>query len=97
MRSASTRKLIVKSKKLPVSWIVVVRANLDDVIIGSFPFVQQAMAFARLAMNDPEKAQSESHPEDRWDSSGVIAVAVYRAQGSKVSHHWQEDPQYRAA
>lgn len=71
-------------------WIVAIRCNLDDVIIGAYTKWAAALLRMKDALLGPaEDLKRHPSPSDRWDNSGLIGVAIYKAEGDKVQNWTQ--------
>jgi hypothetical protein len=79
---------MANKKKLPVTWIVLVRSAMDDTIIGAYPTLPQAKARQRVALADVDAVMKECRVTD---ASIHFGVAIMRARGSKVELWSQED------
>lgn len=81
-------------RKVETNWLVVIRCNLDDVVCGCWPYIQQARKQMRevlAAPDDPQIQNSFTAIGNIQDLSGMIAVAIYRANGAKIEHWMQEE------
>ena len=78
----------MKSKKC---YIVQMRMNLDDPVVGVYPTLKQARNRALAVFRHPEKSVKYVQA---GDVSGFIGVSIYRAQGARITplqDFWKED------